>query len=130
MPWSNFLSAILPHSRLSTPFCYDAVITPRCFACSKDGKVLVSCGHWDNAIKITLTETGKTIDSVIGHDDIVTAVAISEDGRTIVTGSRNSSVFSWEVNMTSDNEFLNVNHTPLHSFYGHDNEVDLRVYND
>lgn len=98
-------------------------------------------------MKVTLTETGRTIDSISGNDDIlflfisliyllcslfivlnfythvVTAIAISEDGRIIVTGNRSSNLLSWKVNLTSDNEFLNIEHTPLRSFYGHDDEV-------
>lgn len=139
-------------SKLNSPYCYDTVISPRCFACSKDGKVIISAGHWDDTIKVTLTETGRTIDSISGNDDIlffswyflifcsflhllfltsfthvVTAIAISEDGRVIVTGNRSSNLLSWKVNLTSDNEFLNVEHTPLRAFYGHDDEVSFIV---
>ena len=107
-----------------TPFCYDTLISPRCFAVSKDGKVLISCGHWNNTVKITLTETGKTIGSLSGHEDVVTAVAMSEDGKTLVTGSRSSKVLSWDVHVTSDNGFLFVDKKrPVHAFYGHDDEV-------
>ncbi|CAI2163768.1 11767_t:CDS:10 [Funneliformis geosporum] len=104
-------------SKLSSPYCFDAVISPRCFACSKDGKVIISAGHWDNTIKVSLTETGRTIDM------------ISENGRTIVTGTRSSSLLSWKVNLTHDNEFLNIEHTPIHAFYGHDDEITCVVVN-
>ncbi|CAG8517643.1 8239_t:CDS:2 [Ambispora gerdemannii] len=124
IPFSVEVDPMLEYkSRLNSPFCYDAAISPRCFTCSRDGKVLISCGHWDNTIKVTLTETGKTIDSIPGHDDIVTTVAVSEDGRTIVTGSRSSSVLSWNINLSGDNEFLYISHTPTHAYYGHDDEI-------
>ncbi|CAJ0762302.1 3364_t:CDS:2, partial [Entrophospora sp. SA101] len=82
-------------SQLNSPFSFDVKITPRSFACSKDGKVLISCGHWDNSIKVTLTETGKINDSISGHNDILYCrccyaaiiIRISEDGRIVVTGS-------------------------------------------
>ncbi|GES99838.1 neurobeachin-like protein 1 isoform X2 [Rhizophagus clarus] len=106
-------------SKLNSPYCYDTVISPRCFACSKDGKVIISTGHWDDTIKVTLTETGRTIDTI----------AISEDGRIIVTGNRSSNLLSWKVNLTSDNEFLNIEHTPLRAFYGHDDEITCIVVN-
>ncbi|KAG9307178.1 hypothetical protein G9A89_017006 [Geosiphon pyriformis] len=130
IPFSVEVDPMLEYkSRLSSPFCHDAVISPRCFTCSKDGKVLISCGHWDNTIKVTLTETGKTIDSIPGHDDVVTTVGISENGRTLITGSRSSCVLSWNVNLSSDNEFLNISHTPLHAFYGHDDEITCVAVN-
>ncbi|PKK73772.1 beach-domain-containing protein [Rhizophagus irregularis] len=115
-------------SKLNSPYYYDVVISPRCFACSKDGKVIISTGHWDDTMKVTLTETGRTIDSISGNDDIL-SIAISEDGRIIVTGNRSSNLLSWKVNLTSDNEFLNIEHTPLRSFYGHDDEITCIVVN-
>ncbi|CAG8706222.1 6076_t:CDS:2, partial [Racocetra fulgida] len=76
---------------------FDALITPRCFTCSKDGKVILSCGHWDNTVKVTLSET-------------------------VVTGSRSSNLLSWKVNLTDDSEFLSIENSPLQAFYGHDDE--------
>ncbi|CAJ0866266.1 12869_t:CDS:2, partial [Entrophospora sp. SA101] len=52
----------------------------------------------------------------------VTTVGISEDGRIVVTGSRSSDLLSWKINMTDDFEFLNIEHIPMHSYYGHDDE--------
>ncbi|CAG8463161.1 6634_t:CDS:10 [Paraglomus brasilianum] len=125
IPFTVVVDPTIEHkTRLMTPFCYDTLISPRCFAVSKDGKVLISCGHWNNTVKITLAGTGKTIDSLSGHEDIVTAVAMSEDGKTLVTGSRSSKVLSWDVHVTSDNEFLFVDKKkPVHAFYGHDDEI-------
>ncbi|CAG8610076.1 15441_t:CDS:2, partial [Acaulospora colombiana] len=105
------------------------VITPRCFACSKDGKVVMSAGHWDNTFKVSNTETSRTVASISGHDDIVTAVAISEDGRIVVSGSRCSNLLSWKVNLTHDNEFLEVEPVPMQAYYGHDDEINCIVVN-
>ncbi|CAJ0899985.1 13727_t:CDS:10 [Entrophospora sp. SA101] len=124
-------------SQLGSPFSFDVKITPRSFACSKDGKVLISCGHWDNSIKVTLTETGKINDSISGHNDILYCrccyaaiiIRISEDGRIVVTGSRSPDLLSWKINMTDDFEFLNIEHTPMHSYYGHDDEITCIVVN-
>ena len=58
---------------------------------------------------------------------VVTTIAISEDGRTIVTGTKCSNLLSWKVNLTDDNEFLNIEHKPLHAFYGHDDEVSFVI---
>ncbi|CAG8498804.1 10181_t:CDS:10 [Paraglomus occultum] len=125
IPFTVVVDPMIEHkTRLMTPFCYDALISPRCFAVSKDGKVLISCGHWNNTVKITLTETGKTIDSLSGHEDIITAVGMSEDGKTLVTGSRSSKVLSWDVHVTGDNGFLFIDKKkPVHAFYGHDDEI-------
>ena len=56
---------------------------------------------------------------------VVTTIAISEDGRTAVTGNKSSNLLSWKVNLTDDNEFLNIEHSPLRAFYGHDDEVSI-----
>ncbi|CAG8756847.1 5368_t:CDS:2, partial [Acaulospora morrowiae] len=116
-------------SHFNTPFCYDAEITPKCFACSKDGKVVLSAGHWDNTFKVSNTETSRTVASISGHDDIVTAVAISEDGRIVVSGSRCSNLLSWKVNLTHDNEFLEIEPVPMQAYYGHDDEINCIVVN-
>lgn len=130
IPFTVEVDPNLQHkARLSSPYSFDAIITPRCFTSSKDGKVILSCGHWDNTVKITLSETGRTIDSIYGHDDIVTAVAISEDGRTVVTGSRSSKLLSWKVNLTDDGEFLSIERSPIQAFYGHDDEITCLVVN-
>ncbi|CAH1764076.1 14320_t:CDS:10 [Entrophospora sp. SA101] len=102
-------------SQLNSPFSFDVKITPRSFACSKDGKVLISSGHWDNSIKSKVLFL-----NCFAHT--VTTVGISEDGRIVVTGSRSSDLLSWKINMTDDFEFLNIEHIPMHSYYGHDDE--------
>eukprot|EP00941_MAST-03F_sp_MAST-3F-sp1_P004237 g4237.t1 len=56
------------------------------------GRWLISGGHWDRRFRVTDTSTGKVVQVLSGHRDIVTCVALSEDGETLVTGSADGSV--------------------------------------
>jgi len=58
----------IEQKRITSPFSHDVAITPSLFAATKDGKYLFSCGHWDNSFKLTSTETGRVIQSIIAHD--------------------------------------------------------------
>lgn len=42
-------------------------ILPIFFAVGEDGRILVSCGHWDNSFKVSLTDNGRTIQSISQH---------------------------------------------------------------
>jgi len=52
------------------PFAHDVVPSPNLFAVTKDGKILFSCGHWDNSFRVTYLDPQKADKSfaVYGHD--------------------------------------------------------------
>ncbi|ORX99376.1 beach-domain-containing protein [Basidiobolus meristosporus CBS 931.73] len=108
--------------RISSPFCFEANITPRCFGCSNDGQYIFSGGHWDNTFKVVLVETGRVLRSVTGHDDIVTCLTLSEDGKTLVTGSRSTTLLSWNIEFDSGGSLIK-DVAPKLTYYGHNNEV-------
>eukprot|EP01119_Soliformovum_irregulare_P006369 TRINITY_DN1829_c1_g1_i1.p1 TRINITY_DN1829_c1_g1~~TRINITY_DN1829_c1_g1_i1.p1 ORF type:complete len:2177 (-),score=533.78 TRINITY_DN1829_c1_g1_i1:2-6196(-) len=91
--------------------------SPKCFALSNDTKVLFSGGHWDNCITTTLVETSKQSQRIVRHKDIVTCLALSADGRRLVTGSRDTTVMVWSVLKSRIEERV------LHILYGHSHEV-------
>jgi WD40 repeat protein len=47
-------------------------------------------------VKVWEAESGRLLRSLEGHTDWVRAVAVSPDGRTIVSGSRDRTVKVWE----------------------------------
>lgn len=95
--------------RVGVPFARDIVPSPLCYAVSSDGRIIFSCGHWDNSFKISyqtvhfsfiyfifdenrIAESSKLTQSITKHKDIVTCLALSSDGQTLVTGSRDTTL--------------------------------------
>jgi WD40 repeat protein len=63
---------------------------------SRDGKSLVSAGgSFDPTIFLWDTANGQERQRFVGHTNYVDAVAISPDGKTIVSGSRDGSLRWW-----------------------------------
>eukprot|EP01119_Soliformovum_irregulare_P006368 TRINITY_DN1829_c0_g1_i4.p1 TRINITY_DN1829_c0_g1~~TRINITY_DN1829_c0_g1_i4.p1 ORF type:complete len:2863 (-),score=933.99 TRINITY_DN1829_c0_g1_i4:39-8627(-) len=93
------------------------------FGLSQDARVLVSCGHRDNTFKSIMTDTGKQIQSIVGHKDLVTCLAMGTSGTTLVTGSRDTTVMVWEISQNSRGNMFEIKEQPLHTLYGHDDEV-------
>ena len=52
-----------------------------------DGKFFLSCGHWDGTFKFSHVESGRILQTVGQHKDIVTSLCLGQDGTTLVTGS-------------------------------------------
>ncbi|KAJ3237358.1 Neurobeachin-like protein 1 [Chytriomyces hyalinus] len=109
--------------------CYLAAnvsVSRNLFAHTKDMRHLFTGGHWDSSFQVVLLDAGansapKTVDTIYGHHDIVTCVAISEDGTALVTGSRDTTVIAWEI-MLSGTDIV-VKQNTRRVFYGHDDEV-------
>lgn len=68
------------------------------YALTYDGKVIISAGHWDWSIRCCFTaEAHKPIQYLKRHRDVVTCLVIGSDGRTLVTGSKDTTIFVWEI---------------------------------
>jgi len=53
-------------------------------------------GSWDKTLRLWDVESGDAIGSpLLGHDDLITSVAYSLDGKTIVSGSQDRTVRLW-----------------------------------
>ncbi|KAJ3244795.1 Neurobeachin-like protein 1 [Chytriomyces hyalinus] len=109
--------------------CYlaaNVTVSRNLFAHTKDMRHLFTGGHWDSSFQVVLLDAGansapKTVDTIYGHHDIVTCVAISEDGTTLVTGSRDTTVIAWEITHSGTDVVVKQNTRRV--FYGHDDEV-------
>ncbi|QYX31454.1 serine/threonine-protein kinase [Sphaerospermopsis torques-reginae] len=64
-------------------------------AISSDGNTLV--GSDDNTIKIWNLATGELKSTLTGHSDSVRSLAISPDGRTLVSGSDDNTIKIWRL---------------------------------
>lgn len=97
-------------------------LSSRLFAFLPEGKLLFSCGHWDHSLRATSTESGRLVQSVCQHSDVITCVALAKDfGQTwLVTGSRDCTLMVWAVNAASD---IPLSEHPLHTLCGHDDAV-------
>jgi WD40 repeat protein len=95
----------------------------RLFAVHEEWRLLFSCGHWDQSFKVTSLDSGKLLQSVTHHRDVVTCLALAQDmGRHwLVTGSRDCTVVVWEISPDKD---APVPPTPVHVLYGHDDAVN------
>ncbi|KAH9070044.1 hypothetical protein Ae201684P_002416 [Aphanomyces euteiches] len=80
-------------------------------------KHVFSCGHWDHSIRMTHVETGQTVQTLMRHHDVVTCIALSEDGEYLVSGSSDNTVVVWTMAAKSDTM------SPCHTLYGHDDSI-------
>ncbi|KAL5271329.1 hypothetical protein ACHWQZ_G001835 [Mnemiopsis leidyi] len=83
---------------------------PSTYAVSPDGKVLFCAGFWDSSFKSFSVESGKQVQSMFGHRDLVTCISVTESNISlhiphtrladgiIVTGSRDATVCVWDWN--------------------------------
>lgn len=102
-------------------------LTSHLFVLVPDLKLLFSCGHWDHTFKATCYESGKLLQSIKHHKDIVTCMAVTTDyGKTwLATGSRDCTLMIWDV-VSRD---LPVALHPIHLLYGHDDAVTCVAVN-
>lgn len=47
----------------------------------------MSCGYWDNSVRCYSVDTGRLLQSVRQHKDIVTCLALGSEGSTLVSGA-------------------------------------------
>eukprot|EP01127_Copromyxa_protea_P005440 TRINITY_DN1536_c0_g1_i1.p1 TRINITY_DN1536_c0_g1~~TRINITY_DN1536_c0_g1_i1.p1 ORF type:complete len:3602 (-),score=523.92 TRINITY_DN1536_c0_g1_i1:100-9459(-) len=106
-----------------------AKISPKLFTLSRDGRFLFSAGHWDNSVKITPVQSTSGQQSLLGHKDRVTCLTITEDGKYLVTGSKDTSVLIWTIvldekrRLRSARAPTHVEPHPTHVLYGHSNPI-------
>ena len=91
-----------------------------CFAVSADGRHLFSCGYWDRSVKCSHLD-GRSIQSLRAHTDVVSCLALTRDGCTLVTGSRDTTLMVWT--LTTSRASPVISDKPRHVLHGHDDEV-------
>ncbi|KAH0510766.1 Lipopolysaccharide-responsive and beige-like anchor protein [Microtus ochrogaster] len=102
----------------------------QCFVVTSDNRYILVCGFWDKSFRVYSTDTGKLIQVVFGHWDVVTCLARSESyiggNCYILSGSRDATLLLWYWNGKSngigDNPGSETT-TPRAILTGHDYEI-------
>jgi WD40 repeat protein len=68
-----------------------------CLAFSPDGRRFAS-GSWDHTIKIWDVNTGKLLQTLQGHQNLVLSIAFSPNGLLLASGSADKTIKLWDVN--------------------------------
>lgn len=98
------------------------------FAFHEESKLLFSCGHWDHSFKVTAVETGRSLQSITHHRDVITCLSLATEFHStwLVSGSRDCTVMVWEVIPERENNPVTI--VPLFTLFGHDDAVtSIRV---
>lgn len=106
----------------------------QCFVITSDNRYILVCGFWDKSFRVYSTDTGKLIQVVFGHWDVVTCLARSESyiggNCYILSGSRDATLLLWYWNGKSsgigDNPGSETT-TPRAILTGHDYEITCAV---
>uniref|UniRef100_A0A8C4KSV0 LPS responsive beige-like anchor protein n=1 Tax=Equus asinus asinus TaxID=83772 RepID=A0A8C4KSV0_EQUAS len=102
----------------------------QCFVITSDNRYILVCGFWDKSFRVYSTDTGKLIQVVFGHWDVVTCLTRSESyiggNCYILSGSRDATLLLWYWNGKSsgigDNPGSETT-TPRAILTGHDYEI-------
>jgi hypothetical protein len=97
------------------------------FALTADGKYLFSCGFWDRSVQCSHVADGRTLQSLRAHTDVVSCLALTRDGGTLVTGSRDTTLMVWAVGSSARGGPPQLSEKPRHVLHGHDDEVTCVV---
>ncbi|XP_042323249.1 lipopolysaccharide-responsive and beige-like anchor protein isoform X4 [Sceloporus undulatus] len=102
----------------------------QCFVITSDNRYILVCGFWDKSFRVYSTDTGKLIQVVFGHWDVVTCLARSESyiggNCYILSGSRDATLLLWYWNgkTNSIGDYANgESATPRAILTGHDYEI-------
>lgn len=102
----------------------------QCFVITSDNRYILLCGFWDKSFRVYSTDTGKLIQVVFGHWDVVTCLTRSESyiggNCYILSGSRDATLLLWYWNGKSSGIGDNPGSetaTPRAILTGHDYEV-------
>ncbi|XP_004685379.1 PREDICTED: lipopolysaccharide-responsive and beige-like anchor protein isoform X2 [Condylura cristata] len=101
----------------------------QCFVITSDNRYILICGFWDKSFRVYSTDTGKLIQVVFGHWDVVTCLTRSESyiggNCYILSGSRDATLLLWYWNGKSSGIGDNPGETttPRAILTGHDYEI-------
>ncbi|XP_010007308.1 PREDICTED: lipopolysaccharide-responsive and beige-like anchor protein [Chaetura pelagica] len=103
----------------------------QCFVITSDNRYILVCGFWDKSFRVYSTDSGKLIQVIFGHWDVVTCLARSESyiggNCYILSGSRDATLLLWywngKTNIIGDNPRASDFATPRAILTGHDYEI-------
>merc|ERR1712000_592061 len=106
----------------------DEHVSGHLFAVLPENRLVFSCGHWDYSFKAPAIDSGRLLQSVSQHRDVVTCMDVATDFQYtwLVTGSRDCTLVIWDVNPLADRPIMQQ---PKHVLYGHDDAVNCLAIN-
>ncbi|GJP52593.1 hypothetical protein CLOM_g11699, partial [Closterium sp. NIES-68] len=117
------IGAPISSSVEATPNCFD-ILQPPTAPSTSAPSYLLTCGHWDNSFRCVSLSDGKVVRTIRAHNDVVTCLAVSAQGTSIVTGSADTTVMVWEVERTARSRPEHVVYDkPRLVLCGHDDAV-------
>lgn len=91
--WMKPKASTMFPTKIGSALATDIMPSHKLYACTKDGRWLFSCGHFDKSIKCShIFDRLQVKQAVYHHKDIVTCMATSEDGLFLVSGSIDATV--------------------------------------
>ncbi|MCO5593152.1 hypothetical protein L7F22_047158 [Adiantum nelumboides] len=86
--------------RMKGPCAGNLELSPCCFQTIpiRASNYLLTCRFWDNSFRIMSLSDG-SLQSYKRHKDVVSCVAVSSDGSYLVTGSHDTTVMVWEIDV-------------------------------
>lgn len=97
-------------------------VTSKMFSVSHDAKLVFSCGHWDNSLRVYSIVRSKQVAHIVRHRDIVTCLSLDTPSRRLISGSRDATCIIWEI-VHQGGASHSINPQPLHVLCGHDDHV-------
>jgi RNA polymerase sigma factor (sigma-70 family) len=75
----------------------DSRIPPVCLVFSPDNKLLATVYKGDSIIRLWDVATGKQCSQLVGHEGQVRSLTFSRDGRSLVSGSQDTTILVWDL---------------------------------
>lgn len=114
---SNYVYKATVYARSTTPNGYVITSGYTSLVYSRDGQYLIAGNRYGF---VHLFYKGRTyVNSLIGHTDEVTSIAISQDNNIIASGSKDNTIRIWDVDTA----------TELHTCKGHTDNVNYVAIN-
>lgn len=129
---------VLSARKIASPLAENVELGAQCFAIlqARTESFLISCGNWENSFQVISLSDGKMVQSTRQHKDVVSCVAVTDDGSFLATGSYDTTVMVWEVlrARTTEKRVRNtptelarkdyvIAETPFHILCGHDDII-------
>ena len=87
---------------LFAPELYNSpTVLSQCLGVTDDGKTIFHCGCWDDTVKVLNFSANQILSCCFEHDKLVNCIDMGVDGRTIVTGSYDTSLRIFDYSDTS-----------------------------